>query len=55
MYIGLRTQRYGPAATKRRGGSHGPGVPLPTIANAHRHQKYRAAPKTMTTTAYQAP
>ena len=24
MYIGLRTQRYGPVATNLRGGSHGP-------------------------------
>ena len=43
--MGLRTQRYGPTATKRRGASHGPGVPRPTVAKSDRHQKYRAEPQ----------
>jgi hypothetical protein len=36
--------RYGPVTTTRAGASHGPGVPLPTTANIHRHQRYKAAP-----------
>src|SRR6266540_452385 len=52
--MGLRTQRYGPTATRRRGASHGPGVPLPTTAKAETHARYRTAPAAITTTAYQA-
>src|ERR1700682_657004 len=33
-YIGLRTQRYGPLTTSRRGGSNGAGVPRPRQAKA---------------------
>src|SRR6266511_755371 len=51
--MGLRTQRYGPTVTRRRGASHGPGVPLPTTAKAETHARYRAAPAAITTTAYQ--
>ena len=35
-YMGLRTHRYGPTATTRRGASQGPGVPRPTVANTHK-------------------
>src|SRR5512135_619688 len=49
--MGLRTHRYGPTATKRRGASHGPGVPRPTMAKNQRQEKYRAAPTAMKATA----
>ena len=52
--MGLRTQRYGPTATNRCGGSHGPGVPRPTLAKIQRHRKYRLAPAAMIVTAGQA-
>src|SRR6266566_9345463 len=51
--MGLRTHRYGPTATNCRGGSHGPGVPRPTLANTQRHATYRATPATMNTMAGQ--
>src|SRR2546425_6860850 len=44
MYIGLRTNRYGPRTTSRRGGSNGAGVPFPTNANVRMHHRASAAP-----------
>ena len=38
LQIGLRTQRYGPTTTTRRGASQGPGVPRPMVAKSDRHQ-----------------
>jgi hypothetical protein len=38
-YIGFRTQRYGPTATKFRGESQYPGVPRPTTAKAPTAQR----------------
>src|SRR5215831_7669179 len=35
--IGLRTKRYGPRTTRRRGGSIGSGVPRPCVANVRTH------------------
>src|SRR5580698_7949979 len=51
--MGLRTQRYGPRVTTRRGASHGPGVPRPTAAKFHAQHRYRTAPAAMTRTAVQ--
>ncbi len=47
MYMGLRTQRYGPAITSLRGGSNGAGVPLPMNANVRTDAIASAAPATM--------
>src|SRR5574341_2315205 len=52
--MGLRTQRYGPTATNRRGASHGPGVPRPTLAKSQMHERYKAAPMTIRLAAYHA-
>ena len=50
MYIGLRTIRYGPTTTKRRGGSNGAGVPRPITTKATMHHSARTAPLAPTTT-----
>jgi len=49
----LRTQRYGPTATNRRGESQSPGVPRPTVANAHWHARCSNAPARMSVMAGQ--
>src|SRR5438034_4874710 len=51
--MGLRTQRYGPVATTRRGASHGPGVPRPTTAKFQTHHRYSAVPNAITAAAGQ--
>src|SRR5712691_4492715 len=43
-YMGLRTKRYGPVMTSRRGGSKGAGVPRPRQANSQTHGRPMAAP-----------
>src|SRR6266542_2094293 len=43
-YIGLRTKRYGPLITSRRGGSNGAGVPKPRHANSQTQGRPMIAP-----------
>src|SRR5437870_524329 len=49
MYIGLRTKRYGPTMTSRRGGSNGAGVPRPITMKVAMHQTATSVPAVPTT------
>ena len=44
MYMGFRTNRYGPRIIRRRGGSNGAGVPLPIHAKVKMHHNAMTAP-----------
>src|SRR5437764_7667770 len=49
LIIGLRTYRYTPATTRRRGGSHGASVPRPRVANCQTVVQINPNPAAITT------
>ncbi len=49
LIIGLRTCRYTPTTTSRRGGSHGASVPRPTVAKCHTVTHTSVSPNAMIT------